>query len=484
MVLARVAGLLVVDKPSGWLTHVDGASDRPDVVGYLGGGLGVHQRLDVETSGVLVFSTDPDGARRLQAALEAHRARKRYLVVVEGSPPAASGVLEGEVPRAPGRPARTRYAVLRRGPGWTLLEAWPETGRTHQIRAHCAAAGFPVRGDGVYGDALDPRAPRLLLHCASLELDRGQRFEAPPPPAFARYLGAPPAATRAGLAADPATTAWRVLNGLADGCPGVEVDRYDEWLLVYRAEGAPLPELPPARGVYLLETIRDRSKGGQMLPTLIAGEPAPEELLIHEHGTPVRVRLGPSLSTGLFLDQRPQRAHMAAQAPERLLNLFAHAGGFTLAAARGGARTLSLDLSPAWLDRIPPGLVEVGVADLSAHDRIHGDVFGWLPRLARRGERFDLVLLDPPSTSTAHGKRWSAGKDYPDLVRLALPLVQPGGQLWTMTNHRATPLDRFAYRVEAVLPEGAALERICPPPIDFPDDGPFPVKTLIWRLPA
>ena len=99
-------------------------------------------------------------------------------------------------------------------------------------------------------------------------------------------------------------------------------------------------------------------------------------------------------------------------------------------------------------------------------------------------ERFDLVILDPPSTSTAHGKRWSAGHDYPELVRQALPLVAPGGHLWTITNHRATPLERFARRIAGVLPEGAMLERICPPPLDFPEDGPFLVKTLVWALPG
>jgi 23S rRNA (cytosine1962-C5)-methyltransferase len=484
VVLGRWPGLLAVDKPHGWLTHPDSATDRPDVVTWLGGGLGVHQRLDVETSGALLFSTDPEGGRRLQAALEGHHLRKRYLVVVEGVPPAKSGVLEGEVPRAPGRPARTHYTVLRRGGDWTLLEAWPETGRTHQIRAHLAAAGCPVRGDALYGDPLDPRAPRLLLHCAEVTLEGGPRAQAPAPPAFARYLGQPPAATRAGLTADPATTAFREINGAADGHPGLQVDRYGEWLLVHRdaADTGPLPELPPARGVYLLETMRDRSHGGQPLPRLVAGEPAPADLQVWQHGTPFRVHLGPSLSTGLFLDQRPQRAWLTSHPPQRLLNTFAHAGAFTLAAARGGAATVSLDLSAAWLDHIPPGLADLGVADLSRHDRIYGDVFGWLPRLARRGEAFDLVILDPPSTSTAHGKRWSAGHDYPELVRQALPLVAPGGHLWTITNHRATPLERFARRIAGVLPEGAVLERICPPPLDFPEDGPFLVKTLVWRI--
>ncbi|MCA9528385.1 MAG: hypothetical protein KC549_19005, partial [Myxococcales bacterium] len=97
----------------------------------------------------------------------------------------------------------------------------------------------------------------------------------------------------------------------------------------------------------------------------------------------------------------------------------------------------------------------------------------------------DLIILDPPSTSTGpRKKRWSAARDYPELVALALPLLRPGGCLWTVTNHRATPAHRFARKVAEALPEGSTLERACPPPVDYPVDGPFPVKTLWWRVPG
>ncbi len=487
--LHRDADLVVVDKPAGWLTHPDGTAAgphaRPDVLTWLGGGLGVHQRLDVDTSGVLAFSASPAGAARLQGALADRRAKKTYLAVVEGTPPAAEGRLTGAVPEAPGLPAETAWRVRRAGPGWTLVEAHPLTGRTHQIRAHLAQAGCPVRADARYGDPLDLRAPRLLLHCALLDLGDGARFEAEAPPELARYLGAPPEATRAGLAADADTTCHRLLDGAADGCPGWAVDRYGDWLWVQHDAGTPLRPLPPSRGVYTVRAERDRSRGGQPAPALTAGEPAPQPLEVREHGVRYRVRLGEHLSTGLFLDQRPQRAWLARHAEGlRVLNTFAHAGGFSVAAAVGGARTVSVDLSRAWLDRIPEQLAANGV-DPAGHDAIFGDVFDWLGRLARRGERFELVILDPPSTSVGSKKRrWSAARDYADLVRLAAPLVAPGGRLWTATNHRQLTPARFARQVRGGLPEGAFLERVCAPPIDFPcDDAPAPVKTFVWRLP-
>ena len=477
--LHRDDDVLAMDKPAGWLTHSDGEGRRPDVVGALDEQVGIHQRLDVGTSGVLLFSRSVAGARRLQRAFEGRRVRKRYLAVVEGTPPSASGVLSKPIG---GRPAETRYEVAERGDGWTLLRVEPITGRTHQIRLHLAGVGCPIRGDMRHGEPLDPRSPRLLLHCLEVAVDDELRVEAPPPPCFARHLGQAPEALRAGLRADPGSTCFREINGAADGRPGVTVDRYGDWLRIQRDDGADEGPLPPHRGACVVHGRRDRSRGAQEPPEP-RGEPAPAPLEVTEHGVRYHVELADRLSTGLFLDQRPQRAWLRQHADgARVLNTFAHAGAFSVAAAVGGAETVSVDLSRSWLERLPPQLAANGV-DPARHDRIHGDVFDWVRRLARRGERFDLVVLDPPGTSVGRRKkRWSATRDYHELVALAAPLVSPGGRLWTATNVRKLLPRRFARLVRRGLPEGARLERVCPPPVDFPHDGPTPVKTFVWRL--
>jgi len=195
------------------------------------------------------------------------------------------------------------------------------------------------------------------------------------------------------------------------------------------------------RGIYFLDAPKDRSTLGGRLepPRLIEGEAAPAEgLVVYEHGVAHRVYLGERLSTGLFLDQRPQRTWLAQNARPgwRILNTFAHAGGYSVAAAVAGAETVSVDLEKAWLDRIPKSLADNGISDRE-HDRIFGDVFDWCKRLAKRGEQFDVVILDPPTSSVGtKKKRWSAHKDYPELVALTKSLVKPGGALWTTTNHR------------------------------------------------
>lgn len=487
VVLFRDADLVALAKPAGWLTHADGVGTRPDVVGWwaaqAGEQVGVHQRLDVDTTGVLVLSRSRAGAARLQGALSGRRAEKVYWAVVDGVLPATEGVLSGAVE---GKAAETRYRVLRCEGGVSLVEARPVTGRRHQIRRHLAGVGCAIRGDGRYGDALDRRAPRALLHCMSVALPGGFRVEAPVPADFAGARGLGAAGLRAGLAADEGTSCFREVCGAGDGWPGWRVDRYGEWLWVQHAEGEPRGPLPEARGVYGLVGVKDRSRGAQQPPGLWSGEAAPGWLTVWEHGTPFVVQLGEQLSTGLFLDQRPQRAWLAQHAGGmRVLNTFAHAGGFSVAAARAGAETVSVDLSRAWLERIPRQLKVLGLSEAEVerrHDRIYGDVFDWVRRLANRGEQFDLVILDPPSTSVGkRKKRWSAAKDYPELVRLALPLVAPGGWLWTATNHRQLSAGQFASKVAAGAGGELALWRVCPPAVDFPCVGPAPVKTLVWR---
>ena len=144
---------------------------------------------------------------------------------------------------------------------------------------------------------------------------------------------------------DPNTTCYRLLHGEGDGVPGWYVDRYDDWVWVHQDREAGRGPIPSAKGVYLIHGHRDRSRGAQTRPELIRGRPAPEELIVLEHGVKYAVQLGSQLSTGMFLDQRPQRAWLTRNAAGlHILNTFAHAGAFSIAAATAGATTVSIDL--------------------------------------------------------------------------------------------------------------------------------------------
>lgn len=371
--------------------------------------------------------------------------------------------------------------------------------------------------DGVRGDpAADPierRAPRRLVHCGALSVsslvsdddvevmtdplpdDLSNLAERKDGQEYARgaYLG-----RQAELRNDGLTTAYREINGAGDGYPGWIVDRYDKWVLVQHDPSLPRGPLPSIHdgntlGVYYYPTDPDRSAISDVKPELIEGQPAPEEFPVVENGITYRVRLGESFSTGLFLDQRPQRAWLARHCTPntRVLNCFAHCGAFSVAAATAGASTVSLDLDKKWLDRIRPQMEDNGVEDSEGrHDCIYGDCFDWLSRLGKRGEKYDIVILDPPSTSVGGRKkrRWSLRNDMDELVALAAPLVRSGGLLWTTTNAAGVPADKFAKMCrrgleDAGLGDGARLERVAPMPGDFPCVGAPPVKNLVWRIP-
>jgi 23S rRNA (cytosine1962-C5)-methyltransferase len=207
-------------------------------------------------------------------------------------------------------------------------------------------------------------------------------------------------------------------------------------------------------------------------------------------------------SVGLFLDQRDNRRrllthHVAAgfspllpvarAEPPAVLNTFAYTCGFSVCAALAGARVTSLDLSRKYLDWGRRNFTLNGL-DPAAHDFVFGDTLDWLRRLARKGRRFDVVVLDPPtfSQSKEHG-RFQVEKDMGRLVTAALAVLPPGGVLLASSNAaRWSPVDFLRGIHEAVARAGRRLvqEHYVPQPPDFPvhRDEPAYLKTVWLRV--
>jgi 23S rRNA pseudouridine1911/1915/1917 synthase len=191
--------VVVVDKPSGVLTAPTPESDRNNLSSLLArreGGAAVHvvHRIDLETSGLLVFAKTEDANRVLSDKFRAHDLGREYLAVVGGSFPDEVRVIERPVD---GKPAVTHVAVEERlGARATLLRCRLETGRTHQIRLHAQAEGHPVLGDPRYGGApISPRPPRMALHATLLAFAHPRTgaalsFVSPLPPDLAAWLTA------------------------------------------------------------------------------------------------------------------------------------------------------------------------------------------------------------------------------------------------------------------------------------------------------
>jgi tRNA pseudouridine32 synthase/23S rRNA pseudouridine746 synthase len=185
-VLYRDGLVLVIDKPAGIAVHAGpgGGPNLEEGFDALRFGLprppALAHRLDRDTSGCLVLGRHPKALRRLGALFAAGRVEKTYWAVVAGMPPKPQGQIETGLRKLvrrngwriivdpEGQRAVTRYRVRGAAGGRAWLELQPLTGRTHQIRVHCAALGCPVAGDAVYGDAMPGETP--LLHARRIAL--------------------------------------------------------------------------------------------------------------------------------------------------------------------------------------------------------------------------------------------------------------------------------------------------------------------------
>ena len=471
LVLFEDDHLLAVNKPAGVNTHAPDVFAPEGLHEWLqrrrGRPLAIHHRLDKETSGVLVFGKTPTANRSLTEQFEQKAVRKTYLFLTTAAPPPrplrASSPIQG-------KPAATVFESAGRCGRFALMRAAPETGRTHQIRVHAAQNGFAVAGDSLYETPATP-LPRLMLHAASLELRHPQtgqtlRIEAPTPATFSDPAWLTAAREFRSLLFDPAdTNACRLVSGTADGFTNAMVDRYGERLLV-QWYGQRDPRLNAALQSAMSESqVVERSMERQPV-----GETAvPESRFeIVENGLKFSVSLNAGYSTGLFLDQRENRRRLLVSNlhGKTVLNTFAYTCAFSVAAARAGATVTSLDLSKRYLDWGRDNF-RLNSVNPEAHDFIYGDCFDWLARLAKKGRAYDLVLLDPPTFSTAKkGRAFSAEKDYAKLVAIAEPLVKAGGTLFCSTNARSLTPQRFMEAVKRGAPRTRKME-FATQPFDF-----------------
>ena len=182
--------VLVLDKPTGILTHAKGAFiDEATLADFIRprttDGLdtnrpGIVHRLDRDTSGVIIAAKNNEAKRWLQKQFSERKAKKSYIALVTGELKEQHALIDLPIGRDPKKPqlfrvdpngklAITEYKVLEHfKEGYSLVQLWPKTGRTHQLRVHMHYLGAPIVGDPFYGGK--KAGPRLFLHAASLEI--------------------------------------------------------------------------------------------------------------------------------------------------------------------------------------------------------------------------------------------------------------------------------------------------------------------------
>ena len=294
----------------------------------------------------------------------------------------------------------------------------------------------------------------------------------------------------------PSLTAYRLFDGAGDGVPGVYVDRYGPaavlsvhadtgWddAAISEAAGAVVDALAPTglEAVYVKHFIRDRSRlGGRApeeatSPTPRAGLPQPETLVVEEQGVRYEVRLYDGFSTGLFLDHRDHRRALAERGAARVLNLFAYTCAFSVPLAASGAHVTNVDLSARYLEWGRRNHALNGL-ESAALRYVRMDALKYLDYAARHpGERFDLVILDPPTFGAGDKRRgrkpWKATTGYPALLAAAARVLTAQGRIFAATNTRElAEASTLKSMVETSLGR-VAWERLPPWPVDVRERG-------------
>lgn len=241
-----------------------------------------------------------------------------------------------------------------------------------------------------------------------------------------------------------AVNALRVVNAEADLLPGVTVDRYGDWYVgQFTTAGADrrkeliatiLLNLWPAKGFFERSDADSRQHEG--LPAssgVLAGEEPPETIEIAENGCRYLVDVRAGHKTGFYLDQRDNRAAVAAYAAGRdVLNVFSYTGGFGVAALAAGAKSVTnVDISAPALELARRNFALNGLPDVA--EFIEGNAFEVLRKFRDSRRSFDLVVLDPPKFADNKNRVMGALRGYKDLNLLAMKLLAPGGYLATFS---------------------------------------------------
>lgn len=288
---------------------------------------------------------------------------------------------------------------------------------------------------------------------------------------------------------DKANDSVRLVFSEADFLPGLIVDKYADYASVQVHSAGierqkeilidELTKLLPLKGIYERSDLKSREHEGLADTNgLLWGELPPDFVDIKENGISYKVNIKDGQKSGFYCDQRENR-HLTAQyaKDKRVLDCFCYSGGFTLNAFRAGAAEVtSVDSSALAIDTLRQNIEHNGF-DVSKHIAVQSDVNKYLRQLGEAGEKFDLIILDPPKYAPSRSTLERASRAYKDLNRRGLLLLNSGGLLATFSCSGAMDIDTFKQVLAwAALDAGKEIQFIkqfCQPE-DHPVRASFP----------
>jgi 23S rRNA (cytosine1962-C5)-methyltransferase len=285
-------------------------------------------------------------------------------------------------------------------------------------------------------------------------------------------------ALRAAFGLTREQTTHRAVNGSGDGLPGLAADVYGDYAVLYAYSKGLLQlgrllaqELLAALGLSgVVLKLRARDSAQNTIKQEVIGSTPPESLVVLEHGVPYEVHLMSGLNVGLFTDMREHRARIGRfVSGKRVLNLFSYTGSLSVVAARAGAsKVTSVDLSSG-VHRWARTNFELSGLSADPHRFDTQEISGFMRNAARAGDRFDVIISDPPTYSAARAGAWSMRKDYPELIVKMCALLSPGGVLWLAANARdLPPLPEIAREAFVRAKRSSRLLEVGGLPPDYP----------------
>jgi 23S rRNA (cytosine1962-C5)-methyltransferase len=300
---------------------------------------------------------------------------------------------------------------------------------------------------------------------------------------------------------DEQTNTCRLIFSEADYLPGLIVDKYADYLAVQVLTSGiervmpviidELQKLLNPAGIFDKSDASSRAHEGlETVNTVLAGNHPPELVEVKENGIVYGINIAEGQKSGFYCDQRDNRYVVAAHAKgKKLLDCFSYTGGFTLNALKNGAASVvSVDSSGLAIETLKKN-IELNKLDAKKHSAVQSDVNKQLRTLREQGEKFDIVVLDPPKYAPSRSALDKAARAYKDLNRLGMLLLESGGLLATFSCSGAMDIDTFKQVLAwAALDAGKEVQFIyqfCQPE-DHPVRSSFPegeyLKGLLCRI--
>lgn len=258
---------------------------------------------------------------------------------------------------------------------------------------------------------------------------------------------------------DEMTNAFRIFNGEGDGIGGLIIDYFDGYYVIqWYSEGIyqfkewvleVFEELGDYRAIY--EKKRFDTKGKYINDDdFVRGERGEFPIIVQENGMNYAVYLNDGAMVGIFLDQRDVRKALRDKyaKDKHVLNTFSYTGAFSVAAALGGAhKTTSVDLAKRSKAKTIEQFSVNGI-DFEQQDIIVMDVFDYFNYAKRKNFRFDVVVLDPPSFARSKKRTFRTAKDYPELIKNSIDIVEEDGMIIASTNTASFGMKKFKEMID------------------------------------